>query len=145
MDVGDAPTEYRVSTNGKINSYVDSALKALPVRRCLPPCASLRLLRSAHCTTLCSAARASQAPRAWRSGERPSCKQLGTWAVGPFNERKVLRKVLRLSYLRVRPLSLQTNSLKSIACRNEGAFWSVTDNGNLGNAMSNSLEAHYEL
>ena len=34
MDVGDAPTEYRVSTNGKINSYVDSALKALPVRRC---------------------------------------------------------------------------------------------------------------
>ena len=37
MDVGDAPTEYRVSTNGKINSYVDSALKALPVRRCLPP------------------------------------------------------------------------------------------------------------
>ena len=41
MDVGDAPTEYRVSTNGKINSYVDSALKALPVRRCLPPRASL--------------------------------------------------------------------------------------------------------
>jgi len=64
MDVGDAPTEYRVSTNGKINSYVDSALKALPVRRCLLPHASLRLLRSAHCTALCSAARASQAPRA---------------------------------------------------------------------------------
>ena len=44
MDVGDAPTEYRVSTNGKINSYVDSALKSLPVRHCLLPRPSLRLL-----------------------------------------------------------------------------------------------------
>ena len=31
--------------------------------------------------------------------------------------RLVLKRVLKLSYLKVKPLSLQTNSLKSIACR----------------------------
>ena len=67
MDVGDAPTEYRVSTNGKINSYVDSALKALPVRRCLPPHASLRLLHSPlHNTLFGSTGQSSSARMAQR-------------------------------------------------------------------------------
>jgi len=67
MDVGDAPTEYLVSTNGKINSYVDSALKALPVRRCLPSPASLRLLRSPlHKTLFGSTGQSSSARTAQR-------------------------------------------------------------------------------
>ena len=35
----------------------------------------------------------------------------------PTAIRLVLRKALKLSYLKVRPLSLQTNSVKSVACR----------------------------
>ena len=67
MDVGDAPTEYLVSTNGKISSYVDSALKALPVRRCLPPRASLRLLRfPLHNTLFGSTGQSSSARMAQR-------------------------------------------------------------------------------
>ena len=66
MDVGNAPTEYRVSTNGKINSYVDSALKALPVRRCLPPRASLRLCSPLRSAFLGSTGQSSSARTAQR-------------------------------------------------------------------------------
>ena len=66
MDVGSAPTEYRVSTNGKINSYVDSALKALPVRRCLPPRASLRLCSPLRSAFLGSTGQSSSARTAQR-------------------------------------------------------------------------------
>ena len=66
MDVGNAPTEYRVSTNGKINSYVDSALKALPVR-CLPPrVPSLRLRSPLHSISLGSTGQSSFARTAQR-------------------------------------------------------------------------------
>ena len=67
MDVRDAnePTEFRVSTNGKVHSYVSSALEALQVR-CLP---SRLHFSSLHCAAIPLAAWAGHVPRA-----RPSCE-----------------------------------------------------------------------